>query len=132
MTRMLIAVAFATSLAVATSQTATIPVTLTEWKVELGRDTVLAGSVTFRLSNKGTVTHGFYVRGQGINKGSRELSAGESASLTLTLKPGTYEVFCPMSENSHKVAGMATTLVVTEGAAPAAARKPGAEDKGRG
>ena len=132
MTRMLIAVAFATSFAVATSQTVTIPVTLTEWKVELGRDTVPAGSVTFRLSNKGTVTHGFYVRGQGINKGSRELSAGESASLTLTLKPGTYEVFCPMSENSHKLAGMATTLVVTGGAAPVPARKPEGEDKGRG
>ena len=132
MIRMLTAVALAASFAVAARQSVAVPVTLTEWKVELGRDTVPAGSVTFRLSNKGTITHGFYVRGEGVNKGSRELSAGESASLTLTLKPGTYEVFCPMSENSHKLAGMATTLVVTEGARPAASRKPGGEDKGRG
>jgi uncharacterized cupredoxin-like copper-binding protein len=126
MTRMLIAAVLAASFAVAATQSAAVPVTLTEWKVELGRDTVPAGSVTFRLSNKGTITHGFYVRGEGVNKGSRELSAGESASLTLTLKPGTYEVFCPMSENSHKLAGMVATLVVTEGAAPAPARKPDA------
>jgi plastocyanin len=123
MTRLLIAVALAVSSVVATSQSVTVPVTLTEWKVELARDTVPAGSITFRVSNKGTITHGFYVRGEGVNKGSRELSAGESASLTLTLKPGTYEVFCPMSDNSHKLAGMVTTLVVTDGA-PAAARKP--------
>jgi plastocyanin len=124
MIRMLIAVALAAPFAVATSQSIAVPVTLTEWKVELGRDTVPAGSITFRVSNKGTITHGLYVRGAGVNKGSRDLPAGESALLTLTLKPGTYEVFCPLSENSHKQAGMVRTLVVTEGAAPAPASKP--------
>ena len=87
--------------------------TLTEWKIEMARDTDAAGSYTFRLSNKGTITHGFYVRGEGVDKGSRQIPAGESASLTVALKPGTYEIFCPMSENSHKMAGMARKLVVT-------------------
>lgn len=123
MTRLFIAAAFLTSSAVAAAQSVAVPVTLTEWKVEMARDTVPAGSVTFRLSNKGTVTHGFYVRGEGIDKGSREVAAGASATFTVTLKPGTYEVFCPMSDNSHKAAGMVKTLVVTS-AASAPAKKP--------
>jgi plastocyanin len=122
MMRMLIAAALAASSVAAASQAVAVPVTLTEWKVEIARDTLPAGPITFRLSNKGTVTHGFYVRGEGVEKGSRELPAGESASFTVNLKPGTYEVFCPMSDNSHKAAGMVKKLVVTGAAAPA--KKP--------
>ena len=126
MTRLLIAVALAASSAVATNQSVAVPVTLSEWKVELARDTVPAGPVTFRLSNKGTITHGFYVRGEGVAKGSRDIPAGESASLTVTLKPGTYEVYCPMSDNSHKAAGMVRKLTVTGATTPAPPKKPDA------
>jgi len=122
MTRLFIAAAFVTSSAIAAAQSVAVPVTLTEWKIELARDTVPAGPVTFRLSNKGTVTHGFYVRGEGVDKGSREVAAGASGTFSVTLKPGMYEVFCPMSDNSHKAAGMVKTLVVT--AATSAPKKP--------
>jgi plastocyanin len=126
MTRMFIAAALAAFSTAAAAQAVAVPVTLTEWKIEMARDTVPAGPVIFRLSNKGTITHGFYVRGEGVEKGSREIPAGESASLTVTLKPGTYEVFCPMSDNSHKAAGMSRKVVVTGGTPPAAPKKPGA------
>lgn len=123
MTRILIVAAFAASSSVATAQAVTV--TLSEWKVGLARDTVQAGSVTFKVKNSGTMTHGFYVRGDGVDKGSREIPAGQEASLTVTLKPGTYEVFCPMSDLSHKAAGMSRKLVVTPGDRPAEAKKPG-------
>jgi plastocyanin len=126
MTRIFVAAAFAAFAGVAAAQSVTVPVTLSEWKLELARDTVPAGAVTFRLSNKGTITHGFYVRGEGVNKGSREIPAGESGSLTVTLKPGTYDVYCPMSDNSHKMAGMVRKLVATGEATPPAPKKPGA------
>jgi plastocyanin len=122
MMRMIIAAGLVASSVAAAAQAVAVPVTLTEWKVEIARDTLPAGPITFRLSNKGTVTHGFYVRGEGVEKGSRELPAGESASFTVNLKPGTYEVFCPMSDNSHKAAGMVKKLVVTGAGAPA--KKP--------
>ncbi|HVT40734.1 MAG TPA: cupredoxin domain-containing protein [Gemmatimonadaceae bacterium] len=111
LTRMLIVAALATSSSAAKGQPVTV--TLSEWKVGLGRDTVRAGSVTFKLKNVGKMTHGFYVRGEGVDKGSRELEAGQEMSLTMTLKPGTYEIFCPMSDLSHKAAGMSRKLVVT-------------------
>jgi len=113
--------------AVAVSSTAAaaqaVPVTLSEFKIEMGRDTVSAGTVKFNIKNEGTTTHAFYVKGDGSNKGSREVAAGESASFSLPLKPGTYEIYCPLADLSHKKAGMSRTLVVVAAAAPAATKK---------
>ena len=126
MKRMLMAaVALAVSSSVAAAQA--VPVTLTEWKVTMGRDTVKAGTVTFRVKNTGAMTHGFYVMGNGVAKGSREIPAGQEGTLTVTLKAGTYEVYCPMSDNSHKIAGMSHQLVVTAGEAVAVPKKKPAD-----
>jgi plastocyanin len=122
MKRMLLVAALAASSSLASAQAVTV--TLTEWKVALSRDTVKAGPVTFRVSNAGSMSHGLYVRGAGVEKGTRDLAKGESATLTVTVKPGTYEVFCPMSDGSHKVAGMTHQLVVTAADAAPAKKKP--------
>jgi len=123
MNRILIIVALAASSSVASAQA--VNVTLSEWKVGLERDTVRAGAVTFKVKNAGTVTHGFFVRGQGVAKGSHEVPAGEATVLTVTLKPGTYELYCPMSDMTHKMAGMSRTLVVIAADKAAATKKPG-------
>jgi plastocyanin len=124
MTRILAVAAFAAVSSVASAQA--VPVTLSEWKVELTRDTVRAGRVTFRVTNAGSMNHAFYVRGEGVDQGTREVATRQSASLTVTLKPGTYELFCPMSDESHKMAGMVRKLVVTPGDPPAPPKKPDA------
>jgi plastocyanin len=108
---MLIIAALAASSSVASAQA--VSVTLTEWKLKLSRDTVGAGSVTFRVNNTGSVGHTFYVLGEGVAKGTRDIGPKQSATLSVTLKPGTYEVYCSMSDESHKLAGMKGTLVVT-------------------
>lgn len=123
MKRMLLAAAVFTASSVAHAQA--VAVTLSEWKVELSRDTVRAGAVTFKLKNAGTMNHAFFVRGEKFAKGSKEIPAGQEAPLTLTLAPGTYEVYCPLADLSHKAAGMSRKLVVIAGDAPAAAKKPG-------
>lgn len=119
MVRFLIVAALATTASVASAQSVTV--TLSEWKIGLTRDTVQAGTVTFEVNNTGQMTHAFYVKGNGIDKGTREIPARQAGSLTLTLKPGTYEVFCPMSEESHKQAGMSRKLVVAAADKPAPA-----------
>jgi plastocyanin len=125
MNRILIVAALAVSASLATAQA--VNVTLSEWKVGLDRDTVPAGSLTFRVKNSGTMTHGFYVRGEGVAKGSREIPAGQETALTVTLKPGTYELYCPLSDLTHKMAGMSRALVVTADDKPAVLEKPAAE-----
>jgi uncharacterized cupredoxin-like copper-binding protein len=122
MTRTLVAAALAAFASLATAQT--VPVTLSEWKIRLANDTVQAGSVTFRVNNNGSMSHAFHVKGEGVDKESQPIPVGQSASLTVTLKPGTYEVYCPLSERSHKMAGMVAKLTVTGGETPATPKKP--------
>jgi uncharacterized cupredoxin-like copper-binding protein len=113
MRQMLIAAAIAAFSSAAAAQS--VPVRLSEWKIRLSRDTVAAGAVTFQVSNSGSVTHAFHVKGEGVDKQTQPIPPGQSASLTVTLKPGTYEVYCPMSEQSHKQAGMVAKLTVAGG-----------------
>jgi uncharacterized cupredoxin-like copper-binding protein len=53
-----------------------------------------------------------------VYKDSPQIPAGQSLSMSVTLKPGTYELYCPMAELTHKKAGMTKTIVVV-GQAPA-------------
>src|SRR3989442_853311 len=89
-----------------------ITVKLSEWKVELSETTVPAGTVTFSITNAGSIPHGFEVEGHGIEKEIEVIQPGASDTLTLTLEPATYEVYCPVGEDSHKKLGMETHLKV--------------------
>src|SRR5437870_2584681 len=89
-----------------------ITVKLSEWKVELSQASVAAGTVTFAITNARSIPHGFEVEGHGIEKEIEVIQPGASDTLTLTLEPATYEVYCPVGEDSHKKLGMETHLKV--------------------
>jgi plastocyanin len=122
MKRILALAAFVATSSVAQAQP--VAVTLSEWKLKMSRDTVGAGTVTFRVNNTGSVGHTFYVLGEGVAKGTRDIGPKQSATLNVTLKPGTYEVYCSMSDDSHKLAGMKGTLVVISADSATGNRKP--------
>ena len=101
-----------------------VPVTarLSEWKVELSEATVPEGAVTFTVTNAGSIPHGFEVEGRGLEQQTALLQAGSSATLTVTLQPGTYEIYCPVGEDSHKKLGMETHLKVVGASSPGSPR----------
>ena len=91
---------------------AAVNVKLSEWKVELSAGTIAAGTVTFTVTNAGSIPHALEVEGQGIEQETGVIQPGASATLTLTLKAGTYEVYCPVGNDSHKKLGMEAELKV--------------------
>jgi plastocyanin len=99
----------------APSEPVQVTAKLSEWKVELSEATVVPGAVTFTVTNAGSIPHAFEVEGQGIEQQTALIQPGSSATLTLTLRPGTYEVYCPVGDDSHKKLGMETHLTVSGG-----------------
>ena len=89
-----------------------VSVRLSEWKVELSQQKIAAGPVTFVVTNTGQIPHAIEVEGQGIEREIETIQPGANGTLTLTLKAGTYEVYCPVGEGSHKKLGMEARLTV--------------------
>ena len=68
-----------------------------------------AGKVTFTYDNPSQVPHAFEVEGNGVEEETDTITQSD-ASVTVDLKPGTYEYYCPV--DGHKAAGMEGTLTV--------------------
>jgi uncharacterized cupredoxin-like copper-binding protein len=71
-----------------------------------------AGKVTLQMSNPSSsgTPHGIAVEGNGVDKDGQIVDPGQGSLLTVDLKPGTYEFYCPF--DGHKQAGMKGTLKV--------------------
>jgi uncharacterized cupredoxin-like copper-binding protein len=125
MKRMLGVAAVALLSSVAGAQATNVKVSLTEWKVKMSVDTVPAGRVSFTINNFGSMNHALHIKGADkFDKETKEIAKNEVGQLTVTLKPGTYEVYCPLAADSHHLAGMKATLVVTGTAKPAPKKQP--------
>jgi len=70
--------------------------------------TAKAGKVTLQLTNASPIPHDIAIKGHGAP--SQQIFGGKSASITVSLKPGTYEYYC--SVPGHEQAGMKGTLTV--------------------
>jgi hypothetical protein len=90
----------------------TVAVRLTEWKVEISTNRVPAGPTVFVVTNGGSIPHAFEVEGRGLERHTRLLQPGQADTLSLTLRPGSYELYCPVGDDSHKHLGMLARFVV--------------------
>ena len=111
-----------------TAAPAAVRAELSEWTIRLSDASVQAGPVAFTATNTGSIPHALEVEGAGLEKQTPLIQPGQSATLTLDLAPGTYEIYCPVGQDSHKKLGMETHLKVTvAGAAPAPAPMSGVD-----
>ncbi|MFG2132989.1 cupredoxin domain-containing protein [Streptomyces sp. NPDC048751] len=87
---------------------------LTDFHIQLSTQKYQPGRYTFTAENKGKHEHALEVEGPGGENRSKTLQPGQSTTLTVTLKSGSYDVYCPV--DGHKDLGMKTKITV--GAAP--------------
>jgi plastocyanin len=67
------------------------------------------GKVTITMDNPSDVPHAVEVEGNGVEEETKTLTKG-SADVTVDLKAGKYEFYCPV--DGHRAAGMEGTLTV--------------------
>jgi uncharacterized cupredoxin-like copper-binding protein len=86
----------------------TVKVTETEFKIALPSTRLEAGRITFDVQNAGNLPHDLAVKG--MKEKTKLIPAGGSDRLTVTLKPGTYELWCTVT--GHEAAGMKLSITV--------------------
>jgi uncharacterized cupredoxin-like copper-binding protein len=90
----------------------TVPVSETEFKIELPSESFSPGSYKFDLTNDGKIEHDLVVKGPGVDdEKTPVIGADKTASLTVKLQSGTYELYC--SVPGHKQAGMDVKIKVS-------------------
>ena len=110
-------------------------VALGEWAVTPEARAIRPGRVTFVISNRGTMPHGFELEREGDDSSDRDkvetrfLEPGESTRIEVDLREGLYKLECNVE--GHDDMGMETMLKVEKNA-PLAAAKGGGAAKARG
>jgi plastocyanin len=66
-----------------------------------------AGKVTITLVNQSTTAHAIEVEGNGVEKKTKQFTGG-SVKLSLNLKPGKYEYYCPVPGHKQTMNGTLT------------------------
>jgi uncharacterized cupredoxin-like copper-binding protein len=92
-----------------------VTATETEWAIRLSQTHLAAGPTTFVAVNKGKVAHSLEIDGPGVanERIPGTIAPGSSMRLTVTLKKGSYDVFCPLP--GHKQRGMDVHVTVGGG-----------------
>jgi uncharacterized cupredoxin-like copper-binding protein len=107
-----------TSVVIVTSQTTTttakpaetkVPVSETEFKITLSSTELKAGELAFEVKDDGKIPHDLAIKG--TSDKTKEIAPGSSAELKVTLKPGTYVLYCSIP--GHEQAGMKQSITVS-------------------
>lgn len=102
----------ATAPATASSAPKKVGVKETEFKIALASSSFKPGGYEFDVDNAGQIDHDLVVNGPAVsNEKTPLIAAGKSAKLTVTLKSGTYDLYC--SVPGHKQAGMDVKIKVS-------------------
>jgi uncharacterized cupredoxin-like copper-binding protein len=88
---------------------ATVPVSEKEFKITLASTAFKAGDITFVAKNDGKIPHDLAIKG--TSDKTKLIQPGGTAELKVTLKAGTYELYC--SVPGHEAAGMKLNITVS-------------------
>jgi plastocyanin len=94
------------------AESATVGVTAEDFSFDLAEDSFAAGEYTFELTNAGGASHDLVIERDGEDVAATDIvSPGSSDSVTVTLEPGEYVLYC--SVGNHRSMGMEVPVTVT-------------------
>ncbi|MEV0353199.1 cupredoxin domain-containing protein [Nonomuraea sp. NPDC050680] len=99
-----------TASAVPGARDRSVTVTEREFSLTLSTTGFKPGTYTFTIHNAGTAPHGLTIKGPGVDSTSSIVPAGKTTKLSVTLKKGTYDLWCPV--DNHRAMGMMTKISV--------------------
>ena len=67
-----------------------------------------AGKVTLKLVNDSDIPHAIEVEGKGVEEQKTDVITKSSADVTIDLKPGKYEYYCPVGQHRQTMKGTLT------------------------
>src|SRR5439155_26653882 len=91
-----------------------VQLTESEFKIVAASKQVKAGDITFKVKNDGKLAHDVAIAG--TSERTKLIPPGGTAELKVTLKPGTYELYCTVP--GHKAAGMDLKITVAGSTKP--------------
>ena len=68
------------------------------------------GTYTFEATNNGNTEHALEIEGDGVEEETDTLAPGEKGTVTVVLKMGEYEMYCPV--DGHRDRGMEGSIDV--------------------
>jgi uncharacterized cupredoxin-like copper-binding protein len=86
-----------------------VAVSESEFKIKAASTAFKAGEITFEAKNVGKIPHDLAIKQTGAK--TKLISPGGTAVLKVTLKPGTYELYCTVP--GHEAAGMKLNITVS-------------------
>jgi plastocyanin len=91
---------------------ATLPVSLTDYRLPRGVRVPRSGVIAFEVTNDGQSVHALAVNGPAGQVRTQTLKPGERTTVEVRLPPGTYKWFCPVAD--HERRGMVGRVRVAE------------------
>jgi plastocyanin len=92
-------------------ETLTLSADPSQLKFDKSSLTAKAGTVTITMDNPSGIPHAIAVEGNGVDKDGETVQKGGKSTITVDLKPGEYEFYCPV--DGHRAAGMEGKLTVS-------------------
>jgi plastocyanin len=90
-----------------------IGVRLSEYRIEMTKETVPAGEIEFQVVNAGSTIHYLVVRSDDVYSMTRHLPPGDTTVMRVDLAPGEYDYLCTIrDEFDHYSEGMRGHIVV--------------------
>lgn len=89
-----------------------LTVVMVDYDLELPEAQLAPGTYTFVAEQQGEVTHALSIEGPGVSESTPWIApGGGSEEFTVTLEPGTYQLWCPVA--NHRELGMETEIEVS-------------------